>query len=153
MALDEQRKTFSVSPMQKSRRSDSQVVYEIWFPGDHGCVGGGTEQLRGLSDTALQWMIDYIGQLGLGLELDPTAIPTGIQFDFTIDFINDLIGKLTKLGGISVREVSEKFEDLHESVIVRLQKRTDYRPQNLFKKHRVIIEEKHGIRIEEFYSR
>lgn len=140
VAIDEQRKTFSVTPMNKSRHSDSQIVYEVWFPGDHGCVGGGMEQLRGLSDTALQWKIDCIGKLSLGLALDPTAIPTGIQPDFTINFINDLIGQLTRLGGITLREVSEKFEDIHESVILRWQKRTDYRPRNLLEKHRMRIE-------------
>ena len=38
-----------------------------WWPGDHGSVGGGGD-VRGLSDGALQWVLD--GALARGLEVD-----------------------------------------------------------------------------------
>ncbi|HAX89017.1 MAG TPA: DUF2235 domain-containing protein [Cyanobacteria bacterium UBA11162] len=130
-AIDEVRKTFQVTPMKKHPNVEGQRVREVWFPGGHGCVGGGTESYRGLSDAALQWMMDSIGDLGLGLEFDPNAIEDGIKPKYDCDFDND--PGFFKLGGLTVREVSEKFEDLHESVIHRWRNRKDYRPKNLEK--------------------
>lgn len=40
---------------------------QLWWPGDHGSVGGGGDE-RGLSDGALQWVLD--GALARGLEVD-----------------------------------------------------------------------------------
>ncbi|EAW34059.1 DUF2235 domain-containing protein, partial [Lyngbya sp. PCC 8106] len=144
VAIDEPRKAFSVTPMTKSRHCETQVVRQVWFPGDHGCIGGGTEEIRGLSDCALKWMMDTIGQLGLGLDLDPSAIPTGIQPDPEVDLIMNIIGWITTLGGKALREISEKFEDLDDSVVLRFQKRQDYRPPNLLAKY--------GEKLEEFIS-
>jgi hypothetical protein len=94
-------------------------------------VGGGTEEHSGLSDAALQWMMDATSDLGLGLEFDPSVIPTGINPDYECDFKND--PGFFKLAGIKFREVGDAIEELHESTIKRLQSRTDYRPKNLEK--------------------
>jgi uncharacterized protein (DUF2235 family) len=131
VAIDEIREVFDVTPMKKHPEAESQRVIQKWFPGSHGCVGGGTEENRGLSDTALQWMIDSIGVLGLGLDLDPSVIPTGINPNFECDFNNDV--GLFKLAGIKLRDVSDAIEDIHESTINRLKSRKDYRPKNLEK--------------------
>ncbi|NEN95844.1 MAG: DUF2235 domain-containing protein [Moorea sp. SIO3I7] len=128
VSIDEQRKVFDVTPMDKS---DLKVL-EVWFPGVHGSVGGGSQEQSGLSDCALQWMMDSIGKIGLGLEFDPSAIPTGINIDYEIDFNNDL--GLFKFTGTKEREISDKFR-LHESVRERWLRRPDYRPSNLPKKH------------------
>jgi uncharacterized protein (DUF2235 family) len=129
VAIDEIREAFAVTPMKKNPNAENQRLLEVWFPGGHGCVGGGTEEQRGLSDAALQWMIDSIGKLGLGLELDPSAIPTGINPDYSCIFNND--PGIFKLSGIKYREVSDKIEELHESTIKRWQNLKDYRPKNL----------------------
>ncbi|WP_414519245.1 DUF2235 domain-containing protein [Nostoc sp. PCC 9305] len=131
MAIDEIREIFDVTPMQKYPDAENQRVIQKWFPGVHGCVGGGTEENSGLSDAALQWMIDSIGELGLGLDLDPNVIPTGINPNYECDFKND--AGFFKLAGIKFREVSDVIEDLHESAIYRLKSRKDYRPKNLQK--------------------
>lgn len=131
IAIDEIREIFDVTPMNKHPEAENQRVIQKWFPGVHGCVGGGTEEHSGLSDTALQWMIDSIGDLGLGLDLDPSVIPTGINPNYECDFKNDV--GFFKLAGIKWRDVSDTIEDLHESAINRLQKRKDYRPKNLQK--------------------
>ena len=47
VAIDESRKTFGVTPMTKSRQASNQTLHQVWFPGDHGCVGGGNKILRG----------------------------------------------------------------------------------------------------------
>ncbi|MDM9581734.1 DUF2235 domain-containing protein [Nostoc sp. GT001] len=131
MAIDEIREIFDVTPMKKHPDAEKQRVIQKWFPGVHGCVGGGTEENSGLSDAALQWMIDSIGELGLGLDLDPNVIPTGINPNYECDFKND--AGFFKLAGIKFREVSDVIEDLHESAIYRLKSRKDYRPKNLQK--------------------
>ncbi|MEH2433806.1 MAG: DUF2235 domain-containing protein [Nostoc sp.] len=130
MAIDEIREIFDVTPMKKHPEADeSQRVIQKWFPGGHGCVGGGTKEHSGLSDAALQWMIDAIGEMKLGLDFDTSVIPTGINPNYECDFKNDV--GFFKLAGIKFREVSDAIEDLHESTINRLKSRKDYRPKNL----------------------
>ncbi|QSJ19096.1 DUF2235 domain-containing protein [Nostoc sp. UHCC 0702] len=131
MAIDEVREVFAVTRMQKNPEAENQRVIQKWFPGEHGCVGGGTEEHRGLSDAALKWMIDSIGELELGLEFDISAIPTGIKPDYSCKFKND--PGFFKLAGIKLREIGDAVEDLHESAIERLKNSPDYRPKNLEK--------------------
>lgn len=131
VAIDEIREIFNVTPMTKNPDAENQRVIQKWFPGAHGCIGGGTEEYRGLSDASLQWMIDSVGNLGLGLEFDTSLIPTGINPNYECDFKNNV--GFFKLAGIKFRDVSDTIEDLHESTINRLKSRKDYRPKNLEK--------------------
>lgn len=62
MAMDEKRQSFL--PTLWTNVADKATVKQIWFPGVHADVGGGYG-LCGLSDGALQWMIDETQQLGL----------------------------------------------------------------------------------------
>lgn len=64
VAIDEIRKVFDVTRMESSK--ENQVI-QVWFPGGHGCVGGGCKQECGLSDAALLWMMEQVEQLGLVL--------------------------------------------------------------------------------------
>ncbi|MBD2612469.1 DUF2235 domain-containing protein [Nostoc punctiforme FACHB-252] len=131
MAIDEIREIFDVTPMKPHPEAENQRVIQKWFPGGHGCVGGGTEEYRGLSDAALKWMIDSIEELELGLDLDPSVIPTGVNPDYECEFQND--PGFFKLAGIKLRDVGEAIEDLHDSTVTRLKTRNDYRPKNLQK--------------------
>ncbi|MFM7278704.1 MAG: phospholipase effector Tle1 domain-containing protein, partial [Microcystis aeruginosa] len=56
--------------MERSDKNLEQVVKEVFFAGEHGCIGGGTEEYRGLSDYTLQWIIHEAKKLGL--EFDST---------------------------------------------------------------------------------
>lgn len=132
VAIDELRKVFNVTPMLKSPKFEAQVLRQVWFPGEHGCVGGGTKEQRGLSDAALQWMMSEIGNLGLGLEFEPNNVEDGIQSDPTIYFDNKP-GIIYKVTGTKRREITGDFKDLHASVKKRWQARSDYRPENLRK--------------------
>ncbi|MBE9208427.1 DUF2235 domain-containing protein [Nostoc sp. LEGE 06077] len=129
MAIDEIREIFDVTPMKAHPEATHQRVIQKWFPGEHGCVGGGTEEHSGLSDAALQWMIDSVGDLGLGLDFDTSVIPTGINPNYECEFKND--PGFFKLAGIKLREVGDAIEDIHDSAINRLKGRKDYRPKNL----------------------
>ena len=67
IALDEQRGPFA--PTRWDAPAAGQDIQEVWFPGEHLDVGGGG-LVRGLSDGALQWMVDE-AQAAIGLEFDP----------------------------------------------------------------------------------
>ena len=131
VAIDEQRKVFSPTLMEKSPETEEQQLIQKWFPGDHGCIGGGVEKQSSLSDGTLQWTIDSIKELGLNLEIDTSVIPTGVNpnpiDDFNIEY-QSWVDQIKE-----IREVSDDFEDLHESVKIRWQSREDYRPANLNK--------------------
>ena len=126
VAIDEIKKIFDITPMVKSSRNPAQTLAQVWFPGEHGCVGGGTKKYSGLSDGALQWAIDE--SKALGLEFDESKIQGGINPDSTISF-NNIFRHMSILTGRNLRKVD--FAALHPSVIERWSKVDNYRPENL----------------------
>ena len=126
VAIDETKKVFDVTPMVKSSKNCAQNLHQFWFPGQHGCVGGGTKKYSGLSDGALQWTIER--SKALGLEFDESKILDGINPDSTIAFDNAVKGIL-----FFTRRHSRKvdFAFLHPSVIERWSRIDSYRPENL----------------------
>lgn len=146
VAIDERRKVFEVTPMTIGEGATT-TLHQVWFPGTHGCVGGGIN-VPGLSDAALQWMIDTIIQLNLGLEFvdhPETVADGGIKPDYTISF-DPQIEDVLALGGISDRRLcnskngssensSQTFFDhsIHLSAKQRwaLTQAPLYRPKNL----------------------
>ncbi|MHA7775950.1 DUF2235 domain-containing protein [Roseibium sp. M-1] len=62
VAMDEPRVTFS--PTLWTSVAEETDCVEIWFPGAHSDVGGGYPQ-TGLSDGALQWMMEEATKAGL----------------------------------------------------------------------------------------
>jgi uncharacterized protein (DUF2235 family) len=148
VAIDERRKVFYVTPMHKSVGADAQDLQQVWFPGDHGCVGGGTKAYRQLSDAALKWMMDEAAQQGLSLQLDP--IENGLEIDPTIPFAKP--AWIYTLLGIRVRQLNDDptyahpapnsdpaklpyvyatFDRLHESTKQRWCAIDTYRPEGL----------------------
>lgn len=71
VSIDENRKEFYYTPMEVSSAQNTELC-QVWFPGGHGCVGGGSESDRGLSDGALAWMLEKVS--ALGLTVDSTRI-------------------------------------------------------------------------------
>ncbi|MFW5756654.1 MAG: DUF2235 domain-containing protein [Tangfeifania sp.] len=139
VAIDELRKVFDVTLMNKNPDTPDQVLKQAWFPGDHSCIGGGCEENCGLSDGSLSWMIKQIKDQNLGLDLDAARIPTGLKPDHSIDFDNCPSG-FYRLTGKKERDLTCSFEDLHESVKKRWRDRRDYRPVNLKKKFGYMLE-------------
>ena len=79
IAIDEKRLAFEVT-MMKPGDGFKGTLKQVWFPGDHGCVGGGTDEIIELSDNcqlntldlskaALEWMVEEASDLGLDLDL------------------------------------------------------------------------------------
>ena len=129
VAIDERRKVFDVTPMNKSPKNLSQEVHQVWFPGVHGCVGGGRLENCKLSDHALIWMIQAIANLKLGLEFDLNRLQEYFAVDPTINF-NTSPG-IFGLLGLHDRAILGGFAALDQSVKARWHKRKDYRPVNL----------------------
>lgn len=129
VAIDEIREVFDVTLMTKNPDAPNQKLRQVWFPGEHGCIGGGTTAYRGLSDAVLKWMLDQISDLELKLEFEPDAIED-IKPDYKIPFQNK--PGFYKLAGIKWRQVGYTLEDLHESAIKRFESADiPYSPENL----------------------
>jgi uncharacterized protein (DUF2235 family) len=144
VAIDEPRQAFDVTPMVQSQSNveAGQVLHQVWFPGNHGGVGGGNKDSQPLADGALLWMMYTIRHtLGLGLEFNPsrvdhdldTANPVqrfGIRPDPKAYVPEEPISLLFRLTGLKPRTLEEDAT-LHRSVFERWQARSDYRPTNM----------------------
>jgi uncharacterized protein (DUF2235 family) len=124
VSIDEKRKVFDVTLMKKNPNSEAQTLSEVWFPGTHGCVGGGTFADRMLSNLALTWMEDEISNLSLGLDIDLEKSEDSFDFDKKYIFDNDpkLFG-LWGLFGLAVKEREipvNQFTKISESAETRL---------------------------------
>jgi len=69
---------------------------EKWFPGVHGAVGGGGAR-RGLSDGALQWVLDGALRAGLDIRNDLTAVAFDIKPDPLDQLYNEGPGLWAKI--------------------------------------------------------
>ena len=121
--------------MEKNPDFKEQTLSEFWFPGTHGCVGGGSFEDKGLSNSALQWMVNEIRYLSLGLEIDLEKSEDSFDFNHESPFKNDpgLFGLL----GLKEREIPvNPFTQIHESAELRLNSdnlNPRYEPVNLVK--------------------
>ncbi|MEM9218498.1 MAG: DUF2235 domain-containing protein [Cyanobacteria bacterium P01_F01_bin.150] len=151
--MDENRETFSLTPMQKHPEFKEQTLHQVWFPGGHGCVGGGTVNESKLANNALLWMIASIKELGLKLEVDTSLLTDKEQLfgtdksdqaytDAAFDYekhpeksrLEKLVsggrGAFTKIPGKHVRQMLDG-DGLHRSVSERWNKVPDYSPHNV----------------------
>lgn len=109
LALDEQRASFS--PTLWTNIPSVCDVQQIWFPGGHSDVGGGYVQ-TGLSDGALQWMIDESAKCGLAF--NPQKI-SQIKPNFQDVLHNTYTGYLKFLGSQPRSVPPVNAPDLHQS--------------------------------------
>ncbi|MEO5328553.1 MAG: DUF2235 domain-containing protein [Magnetococcus sp. THC-1_WYH] len=150
LSLDEKRTAFLPTLMQKDER-----VTEIWFPGAHSDIGGGY-YWDGLSDIALQFMIDEIGRRNLGLKVlsvDHVQYPCLRKKGVTInrddlEILPNPLGKSHQQDRVwpiseatlihrSVQVSGGGQDDLpliHESVISRINRDMTYRPDSLIRR-------------------
>lgn len=128
VAVDEIREVFNVTPMHPSPARGAGQVTQVWFPGEHGCVGGGLSRTRGLSDATLEWMIQQVEPLGL--EVDRSRVEDGILPDPNAPFDNRPSG-IFRYTGVIARRIEGGFENLHETVKRRWKEVETYEPQNL----------------------
>jgi len=127
IAIDEIRKSFLVTPMKHSDDADTNIQ-QLWFVGEHGCIGGGTEATYGLSDITLSWMMERVERLGLAL--DRQHLEYKLNPNFNTHFNNQPTG-VFKLDEQVWRTVEGGISVLHETVKQRWQQDPSYRPENL----------------------
>lgn len=107
-------------------------VAQAWFPGDHGGVGGGKQ--RGLSNCALMWVLEGAERAGLVLQREPGSVISAALAD--IDPIEAPLSNakrfsLLNLLGARWRRGLDRFEDLHETALLRWTANKRYRPRPL----------------------
>lgn len=110
LSIDETRIVFRPTLMNRDDR-----VTEVWLPGVHSDVGGGYRE-DGLSDSALQIMLEAIEARGLGL----TAMPAeAVQYDALLDQtgkalidLDDVLIQPDHLGKLHNHARPEKIGDL-----------------------------------------
>lgn len=130
IAIDEPRQAFSLTPMEQGEAGkNTQTLKQVWFPGNHGCVGGGDERYKGFSDAALEWMIQEAEELGLALK--PDYIADGIQPNHANDFTPLSPMPWMLLGGYKPRQLQPERDHLHPITLQRWQELTCYRPHNV----------------------
>lgn len=88
VALDERRKKFNVTiwdnvdALNAARGlavdDPNRPYQQLWFPGDHGSVGGGGD-VRGLSDEGLEWVLEGAKAAGLALDTSTVSRIYGIK--------------------------------------------------------------------------
>lgn len=134
VAIDERRKEFNVTMMHKAKGAPaSQVLMQTWFPGDHGCVGGGSWEKRAFSNRSLQWMITSADQLGINLGIntkllhDEAIADSGVFFSSDINWI---YGKKNR----TMPEACVSWSDIDSSVHQRWHELKEYRPWALKKR-------------------
>ncbi|MGD9979643.1 MAG: DUF2235 domain-containing protein [Hyphomonadaceae bacterium] len=103
-------------------------VSQLWFPGDHGGVGGGGA--RGLSNCALMWVLEGAEFAGLSLSREPGSVISGCLAD--IDPITPAVdGKgfpIMRALTSRWRRGLKRFEDVHETARLRYVADSFYRP-------------------------
>lgn len=83
LAIDERRVEFQPTPMESA--TEGQTLLQVWFPGDHGSIGGGQHHKEPLSRIALEWIVEKIADFGLGLAVD-TPFPNLLPCDHNAYF-------------------------------------------------------------------
>ncbi|BAZ33369.1 hypothetical protein NIES4074_58790 [Cylindrospermum sp. NIES-4074] len=110
VGIDERREVYNVTPMRISEGADTKLR-QVWFPGDHGAIGGGTQQKSGLSDGALRWIMDEAQALGLEFVANPETIAEGgINPNYKAAFNNEVQG-MEKFMGIIDRRIVNPDND------------------------------------------
>ncbi len=131
VAIDEKCKIFPPILMEQNEEKPNQVVQEVFFSGNHVCLGGGIQAYQGLSDYPLKWMIHQAKKLGLEFYSPETESEEfQIKLDSTTSFDHRLTG-VYAVGGEQWRPIKTPNVAIHYSVVERLKACPEYRPPNL----------------------
>lgn len=135
LSIDEKRGNFQPTLWNQSKdagnRSTPQTLEQRWFAGTHSNIGGGYPN-EGLSDIALQWLVDKSKNLGLVFEDDILKV---IKPDYEGTYYESYTF-FYHMGKKYVRPIGETEganEDVDESAINRYNQMAGYKPENLRK--------------------
>jgi uncharacterized protein (DUF2235 family) len=137
LAIDEKRRYFCPALwQQKPENRGTQVMQQVWFAGVHSNVGGGYPA-TGLSDIALEWMMEKAD--ACGLQFAAIAPPLNKQplqhreetWKGAYKLLPRLYRSIDKPEGVTrAGAIPITAESLHESVLQRYRD-SDYQPPNL----------------------
>ncbi|MDA0588052.1 MAG: DUF2235 domain-containing protein [Planctomycetota bacterium] len=137
VSIDEKRRKFPVILWDESRKTNAQVIYQVWFPGVHSDVGGSYPE-SGLSDGSLKWMLNRCEAAGLKLKtgwrdrIQPNPEDKASQHESRTGF--------WKVWPKATRRIPEGSR-IHDSVIRRTEAGVGYAPANLPKEYTVVSDE------------
>ena len=128
VAIDEHRKPFlpTLWEQQQKETDSHQVMEQRWFAGVHSDIGGGYKE-HGLSDCALQWMIQKAENVGLEFKDYSTLIPN------PLDTIHHSMSLLYEIFGSKDRKMGngpEYNETISPTVKARWDADTDHYRNN-----------------------
>ncbi|MHC4179954.1 MAG: DUF2235 domain-containing protein [Planctomycetota bacterium] len=134
VSIDERRKKFPVSLWDETKKTPAQTITQVWFAGVHSDVGGWYDE-RGLSDTALEWMLENAEQAGLrlkpGWKTKTNPDPTGKNAQ------HESWEGFWRLWPRVRREIPEGAL-IHQSVVDRIGANVGYDPPNLPKQYSIV---------------
>lgn len=84
VAIDEKRWPYRPVLWDHQYEKNSSRIEELWFPGDHACVGG-SDKSTGLSDITLEWMMRKAREYGLRIDTQLISDPI-----FSPDFLEPI---------------------------------------------------------------
>jgi uncharacterized protein (DUF2235 family) len=129
VALDERRRTFmptrweNVADLNAAHQNNGELPYqELFFPGDHGSVGGGGD-ITDLSSIGLRWIIEGAQAAGLGFDaralqsIQAEENPMGPLRNTTKE-PSGILNWIMRRNPVD-REGPMRLDELHPSVIAR----------------------------------
>jgi uncharacterized protein (DUF2235 family) len=132
LAIDEHRKPFAATIWKRpsDQPKHQQVVEQVWFAGSHSNIGGGYRN-SGLSDIALQWMIEKAEACGLSFDQEYVRQCVVPRVDDVLVDSRTLFYKAWPRAERQVRHPDHFHESVHPSVLERICcLNGDYAPQN-----------------------
>ena len=140
ISIDEKRKKFPVNRWDETKeRPPEQTIEQVWFPGVHSDVGGWYPE-KGLSDSALKWMLLKAKAAGIHLHdgwdskkrIDPNPTHEKSQHESREGFY--------RLWWKVQRKIPENSL-IHHSVFDRMNAGIGYNPSNLPKAYSTVQED------------
>lgn len=132
LAIDEKRKNFEATLWLQQAHSTGQVLEQVWFPGVHSDVGGGyPENETGLSDIALQWMIEKAQSCNLNFDSIALNIDLMAEMHESYKSFYKLQAKHFRPIASAETDTMKTNEFIHPAVMERYKKDKGYRPKNL----------------------
>lgn len=130
LSIDEKRKNFEAALWHQQPGSEDQVLEQVWFAGVHSDVGGGYVE-TGLSDIALQWMLEKAQSCNLNFDSIPINPNAMAIMHETYEGIYTLQPKHFRPIGLADPNIGNTNESLHPSAVDRFKNDPKYRPKNL----------------------
>lgn len=130
LAIDERRGPFRPTLWEQQPNATRQTLEQVWFPGVHRDVGGGSRSC-GLSDIAFLWMKEKAQATGLAF--DEEYLGNLLDPDELADKQESRTFPYTLLPA-SQRPIGEGYagrESVHESALRRFEELDEYSPRNL----------------------